>query len=351
MAPAGGARKPATINDVADLAGVSKSTVSNVLRRPEMVAVPTRDRVLGAIDRLAYRPNALARQLRHGRSTSIGIIVRDLRNPFLAEMASLIEREIARFGFAAMFCATEGAPDRERDAVDLMVENRVSGLAFLSYLERPEVIHDLIDGRLPAVFIGADEPWADSVTVDERRGGALAARHLLDMGHRRVAFVGPCLQDRADSLRLEGFRGVVTDAGIEPPVIRWDPPDGGVTVDGAGTSWRRLLGGEDALSGIFAANDFAAIDLIDAADSLGVRVPADLSIVGFDDIDIAGLQRISLTTIHQPRAELVRLGVDALMGRIDGRVVGAPRVILAGVSLTVRSSTGPLPARVASAIR
>ncbi len=337
-----GARPP-TLGDVAQLAGVSASTVSNVVRGADVVATRTRRRVLLAIDQLGYRPNALARHLLNGRATTIGIIARDLTNPFFAEMASLVEREVARFGFATMFCATEGDDDREEQAIGLLLENRVSGVVFLSFLGRPSLIERRINGQTPAVFIAAEEPWADSVTVDEHRGGELVARHLIELGHRRLAFVGPREQDRADARRLEGFLRAAADAGQQPMVVAWDPPDRAVTVDGAQTNWPAILTGPGSATGFFAANDFAAIDLLDVADALGVPVPGAISVVGFDDVDMARLRRINLTTVSQPRETLVRLGVEGLLGRIEGRIVGEPHVTLASVSLKVRGSTGRAP--------
>lgn len=335
------AGRPATLIDVASLAGVSPSTVSNVVRGSDVVAPRTRRRVQAAIEQLAYRPNALARHLLQGRATTIGVITRDLANPFYAEMASLVEREVARFGFAAMFCATEGDDDREEQAIGLMLENRVSGLVFLSFLGRPSEVEKKINGQVPVVFVAAEEPWADSVSVDEHRGGELVARHLIELGHRRLGFVGPRQPDRADARRLEGFLRAVADARLRPTVMAWDPPDGAVTIGGVLADWPTILGGRDAPTGIFAANDFAAIDLLDVADSLGIRVPDNLSIVGFDDVDMARLRRINLTTVSQSREALVRLGVDALFGRIEGRIAGDPHVTLASVSLKVRGSSGP----------
>lgn len=333
--------RPATLTDVAQFAGVSPSTVSNVVRGSDVVAARTRRRVLNAIAELGYRPNALARHLLRGRATTVGIIARDLRNPFFAEMASLVEREVARLGFAAMFCATEGVPEREQGAVELMLDNRVSGLVFLSFLDRPGKIAATIDGRVPSVFIAAEEPWTDSVTVDELRGGEIVARHLTELGHRRLAFAGPHHRDQADSRRLEGFVRAARDAGLEPLIVAWDPPEDRPSIGSRRTTWREILCGENAVTGVFAANDFAAIDLLDVADALGVRVPAELSVVGFDDVDMARLRRISLTTVSQPRAELVRLGVEALLGRIDGSRNGATTVTRLEVALQIRGSTGP----------
>lgn len=335
------ASRLATLGDVALLARVSPSTVSNVVRGSDVVAPRTRRRVLAAIEELAYRPNVLARHLLQGRATTIGIIARDLANPFFAEMAGLVEREVARFGFAAMFCATEGDDEREAQAISLMLDNRVSGLVFLSFLGRPSDVEKTINGQVPAVFVAAEEPWADSVTVDEHRGGELVARHLIELGHSRLAFVGPQHPDRADARRLEGFLRAAADSRLRPTVIAWDPPDGAVTIGGAIADWRTILRGPGAATGIFAANDFAAIDLLDVADALEIRVPGDLSIVGFDDVDMARLRRINLTTVSQSREALVRLGVEALLGRIEGRIVGEPLVTLASVALKVRGSSGP----------
>jgi LacI family transcriptional regulator len=337
------AARPATLGDVAQLAGVSMSTVSNVVRGATVVGPRTRRRVQNAIDQLGYRPNALARHLLQGRATTVGIIARDLRNPFFAEMASLVEREVARFGFAAMFCATEGDHEREEQAIRLMLENRVSGLVFLSFLGRPELIDTKINGQIPAIFIAAEERWADSVTVDEQRGGEIVARHLIGLGHKKLAFVGPHDPDRADARRLDGFLRAAADAGLQPKVIAWDPPDGPPTVGGVVKDWREILVGDESVTGIFAANDFAAIDLLDVADAVGVRVPQALSIVGFDDVDMARLRRIDLTTVSQPRDTLVRLGVETLLGRIEQRITGDPHVTLAGVTLKVRGSTAPPP--------
>ncbi|MEA2538211.1 MAG: LacI family transcriptional regulator [Chloroflexota bacterium] len=335
--------RPATLTDVAQFAGVSPSTVSNVVRGSDVVAARTRRRVLNAITELGYRPNALARNLLRGRATTVGIIARDLRNPFFAEMASLVEREVAGFGFAAMFCATDGDPDREEQAVELMLDHRVTGLIILSFLSHADLIATRINEQIPVVFVAAEEPWADSVTVDEHRGGEIVARHLIGLGHRRLAFIGPLQPDRADARRLEGFLRAAADAGLRPTVIAWDPPDGQPSVDGVAVEWGAILSGSAPLTGIFAANDFAAIDLLDVADALGVRVPEALSVVGFDDVDMARLRRINLTTVSQPRAALVRLGVGALLGRIEGRISGDPHVTLASVGLTVRGSTAPPP--------
>lgn len=335
-------RRLPTLGDVAALAGVSVSTASNVVRGSDVVAAPTRRRVQAAVEQLGYRPNALARQLLRGHAQLIGIVTRELRNPFLAEIATITEREFARAGYGAMFCATEGDAGRERDAVSLMLENRVAGIVFLSYLEGAARISEQIAGQVATTFIAASEPWSDSVSVDERRGGELVAEHLLQLGHRWMAFVLPSHPDTADLLRLEGFSRPVADAGGEVTVIGWDAPDGPIVVDGKPSNWATILGDGSTTTAALASNDFTAIDLLDVADMLGVNVPRELSVVGFDDVPSAALRRIDLTTVHQPRRELVRLGVEGLIGRIEGRLVGPPVTTYASVSLRTRGTTGPV---------
>jgi DNA-binding LacI/PurR family transcriptional regulator len=336
------ARLP-TLEDVAAVAGVSRSTVSNVVRGSSLVAPATRARVQAAIDRLGYRPNALARQLQQGRASLVGIVTHDLPNPFMAEIATLVERACLGAGLGPMLCTTDGDPGREEQAVSLLLENRVSGIVFLSYLQDPEGIAGRVAGVVPTVFIAATEPWSDSVAVDEALGGELVARHLLELGHRRLAFIGPTRPDPADRLRRDGFCRVVDGSGGAVVAAGWDGGDKDPIVDGSPTDWAGILTGPGRPTAVFASSDFLAIDLLDRANGLGVRVPEDLSLVGFDDVSFASFRRIDLTTVHQPRRELVRLGVERLVGRIDGRVEGPPALLVAGLDLRVRGTTGPGP--------
>ena len=160
--------------------------------------------------------------------------------------------------------------------------------------------------------------------------GELVAAHLLGLGHRQLAFVRPSHPDPADLLRLDGFTAPVMDAGGQVAVIEWDAPSGPIMANGAETSWEDVLRADPPVTGVFTSNDRTAIDLIDVGDNLGIHVPDDLSIVGFDDIPAAALRRIQLTTVHQPRHELARLGIDRLIGRIEGRIDGSAAADAAG---------------------
>lgn len=337
------ARKLPTILDVASLAGVSKSTVSNVVRGLPGVSEPTRLRVRLAIDDLGYRPNVLARQLVQQRTNILGVVVGDLANPFFAEMAKLVERHAAARGYTAMFCNTEGDSQSEVAGVETLLEYRVAGIVFLTFSGDSRTMRETLEHQVPVVFVGCHEDWGDVVSVDDARGGKLGTRHLIDVGHRRIAFVSiPELEDRSDESRWLGYCEALAQADLGPVVrIRWSPPSDHGLVDGIDRRLLDVFSGSERITAVFASNDVAAIALQELADRVGLRVPGDLSIVGFDDVPMAGLARISLTTLAQPRDELARLGIAALADRIERKLSGPPRTTLVGVDLVARRSTAP----------
>jgi LacI family transcriptional regulator len=338
------ARRPPTILDVASHAGVSKSTVSNVVRDFPGVSESTRRRVREAIDQLGYRPNVLARQLVQQRTNILGVVVGDLANPFFAEMAKLVERHAATRGYTAMFCNTEGDSESEIAGVETLLEYRVAGIVFLTFSGDSRTMRETLQHQVPVVFVGCHEDWGDVVSVDDVLGAKLGTSHLLDAGHRRIAFVSiPELEDRSDVSRGQGYGEALEDAGVRPVVrISWSPPADHASVDGIDRELVDVFKGPERVTAVFASNDVAAIALQEFADRVDLRVPGDLSIVGFDDVPMAGLARISLTTVAQPREELARLGIAAIVDRIERKVKGPPRTTLVGVSLVRRQSTAPL---------
>lgn len=338
------ARRPPTILDVASHAGVSKSTVSNVVRDFPGVSESTRRRVREAIDQLGYRPNVLARQLVQQRTNILGVVVGDLANPFFAEMAKLVERHAATRGYTAMFCNTEGDSKSEVAGVETLLEYRVAGIVFLTFSGDSRTMRETLQHQVPVVFVGCHEDWGDVVSVDDVRGAKLGTRHLVDAGHRRIAFVSiPELEDRSDVSRRQGYGEALEDAGLGPVVrISWSPPSDHASVDGIDRKLADVFSGPERVTAVFASNDVAAIALQEFADRVDLHVPGDLSIVGFDDVPMAGLARISLTTVAQPRDELARLGIATIADRIERKLKGPPRTTLVGVNLVTRKSTAPL---------
>lgn len=341
------ARRPPTILDVASQAGVSKSTVSNVIRGEVGVSQETKRRVESAIKQLGYRPNFLARQLVQQRTNILGVVVGDLANPFYAEMAKSVERHAATRGYTAMFCNTEGDSASELAGIEMLLAQRVAGIVFMAFSGDSRTMRETLQHRVPAVFLACHEDWGDVVAADDELGGRLATRHLLDSGHRRLAFLSiPELADSSDQARFVGCLKEVESAGASVRRISWSPPGDDVVMDGSRSDLRDVFSGDDRITGVFASNDVAAVDLMEFADRVGLHVPEDVSVVGFDDVPIAGLARIALTTVAQPRDQLALKGIETIIERIEGRRKGRPTTTLVSVNLVMRRSTAaPHPAR------
>jgi LacI family transcriptional regulator len=307
------------------------------------VSETTRRRVRVAIDELGYRPNVLARQLVQQRTSILGVVVGDLANPFYAEMAKSVERHAAARGYTAMFCNTEGDSQSELAGVDSLLQHRVAGIVFLAFSGDERTMRETLRHQVPAVFVSCKADWGDVVSVDDALGGRLGTRHLIEAGHRRIAFVSiPELEDESDRARWSGYCAALEEAGLGPPIrVEWSPPSTTARIDGTEQPLLELFGAEAGVTGVCSSNDVAAISLQEFADSVDLRVPADVSIVGFDDVPMAGLARIALTTVAQPRDELARLGIATIADRIERRLKGPPTRSLVDVALVPRRSTAP----------
>lgn len=305
-------RKPPTILDVASLAGVSKSTVSNVIQGKASVDELIKERVFAAIKQLDYKPNAGARYMRQ-RSKVLGVVVGDLTNPFHAELAAFVESHAANRSHSILLVSTGGVHEREVAGVRTLIEHRVAAVIFLS--SPSEKTFRLLDDGLPKVFIGLAMPEGLSVSIDEWAGSHLAVQHLASLGHRNIGFVSAMLADEPliEKVRFQGYRDGMAAAGL-PLVKTHLLREQGRRLHPQGEYQKLLidfLSGPNRPTAIVTALDRIAIEVISAADNVGLRIPEDLSVVGFDDIAIAGHSRIALTTIAQPMSELARIGVDA----------------------------------------
>jgi LacI family transcriptional regulator len=311
-----------TIFDVARRSGVSKSTVSNVLRGSVAVSPDLQRRVHAAVAELGYRPNAVARQLVLRRTSTIGLVVGDLGNPFYAELVKLLERHAHERGYSTSVSNTDGHPEREAARVAALLEQRVAGIAMLQFSGDRAILDELLAERVPVAVVSSTDPRADSVGVDERRGVALAVGHLAGLGHRGLAYVtSPLVEERTNRARRDSFTRACTREGCDgTALVLGEPLPEGVT-------------------GVAAANDMIAIELVERLEAGGLRVPEDVSVVGFDGIGVGALARIGLTTVGQPRAALAETGVRLLLERIDGAPDAPPRSVLLEPELIVRSTT------------
>lgn len=344
----GWASQRPTIIDVANLSGVSKSTVSNVIREKGHVAQATRVRVLEAIDALGYRPNALARDLVRRHANAIGVVVGDLANTFYAELVKLIEIQASQAGLTMIVCNTDGDLARERDRVESLLERSVRGVVLLQFSGDRAVLDEMRAAGVPVVVVSCADERADCVAVDDAGGMMLAVEHLYGAGHRAIAHVtGPLIEDTTRAARFAGYEQAMRRRRLAPVQLNanWegDVPD-------ARRKLRDLVMGSRRLTAFAAANDVMAIRLIDALEAAGLRVPKDASVTGFDGIELGAHLRIGLTTVAQPRAELAERGFELLLDHIDDTVASHHlRRVTLEPELVVRTSTAsPSPHDLAS---
>jgi LacI family transcriptional regulator len=294
-----------TISDVADRAKVSVGTVSNVVNRPERVAEDTRNRVQEAIAALGWVPNGSAATLRAGRATLVGLIVPDIRNPFFTEVARGAEDLAAASGEAIVVCNTDWLLANERRALEALARQRVRGVIinpagederYLEWLSARGIALVLLDHRRSAGLV-------PSVVVDDVLGGRLAGEHLLQLGHRKIALVnGPTSIPQCEDRRL-GLLAALAAAGLDPDrdlvsieVETMDATSGLAAVD-------RIFDSANPTA-VFCTNDLLAIGVIHGLRGRGLRTPADVAVVGYDDVELAAMTDPPLTTVHQPSYEL-----------------------------------------------
>jgi LacI family transcriptional regulator len=324
-----GFRRP-TIHDVAAASGVSKSTVSNVMRGASGPSAETRARVLAAVESLGYRPNAAARNLVQRRTNLLGVVVWDLANAFDAELVKRIELHASEHGYTTIVCNTGGRPELEASRIDALLEQRVDGLALLDFTGDRAVLSRLLADRVPVVMVSCWADYADCVAVDDRAGIALAVEHLVALGHERIGYVSQrAMEATTKRARAEAFERALERRGLEPR--------GEVDEEDVG----ELLRGSRRPTALVAATDHVAVRLIERLDAAGVRVPDDVSIVGFDGIAIGALSRIGLTTVAQPGDELARQAVSLLLNRIARGHDAAPEQHRLTPQLVIRASTAP----------
>jgi len=333
-----------TIIDVAARAGVSKSLVSLVLqgKGPPLVSEERRALVLDAVTELGYRPNTMARGLVRRRTGLVGVLVSDLRNPFFADLAESVDAEAARRGYRAVLAAGHRDAAREQLVVNDFLESRVEALVLLSPALSATAITRAVEG-VPVVVEGRPtfrSARVDLVGTDDALGAELAVRHLVELGHQRIAHIaGTALGAAA---RRKGYERAmrIHRCGQHVQVADCDETD-----SGGYEAARRLLSGPDRPTAVFAVNDVVALSVLAAAEDLDIAVPEQLSVVGFDDIYLAGLRGVGLTTVAQPVDQIAASMVSALLKRIEGADQTRPGVrTWLPPALTVRGTTGPAPA-------
>jgi DNA-binding LacI/PurR family transcriptional regulator len=314
-----------TIHDVAALAGVSKSSVSRVLRNSPLVSAESRDAVLRAIEELGYLPNSAARTLVRRQSNVIGVHVTDLHNPLFAEIVDGIEPIARARGYTLIVSSAKHSSGEESSVLNKLLELRVDGIICDTAKLHRRALQDAARSTPVAILTRTPElPRVDSVVTDDRAGAALVAEYLAGLGHRRISFVAD-VTERAGLDRIQGYKDAMVKLNLADEI---EIVPGGFTAAGGYEGARQLLDRDERPTAIFAANDFAALGVLDAASAVGVEVPADLSVVGYDDIWIASFAGIALTTVHQSARKIGEAAIEAVLARIEQPDRPARRVVL-----------------------
>ncbi len=328
-----------TITDVAKQAGVSKSLVSLVMRGARQVSAKRREAVLAAAAELGYRPNAMARGLVQRRSRVIGVMVSDLHNLFFADVVGGIRDQAVRANYDVLINTGNRDPAQEAEAIETLLQLRVDGLVLAAPLLDSQPIVDA-SRSVPVVVVARvlRSPLVDCVTDDDRAGVEAAVEHCASLGHRRIAHITGGRGAGATS-RRRGYEEAMEKLGLtrHKRVV-----SGTHTEEGGRRGARELLGRRPFPTAVIAPNDLAAIGVLDAIEERELRVPEDISLVGYDNTWLAGLRHISLTTVDQPRLKMGQLAMSALLERIElGR--SQPRRAVLPPRLVVRRTTAPPP--------
>lgn len=319
-----------TARDVAKRAGVSQSTVSRVLNNYKYVSPEVRQRVLQAIEELNYKPNQVARSLATSRSCMIGLLVADFNNPFYPETAHGIVEACRAYGYNVILGTTNNNQRVQAELIQSLRAQQVDGLILGSVQMGDPTVTELIESGFPCVLYNRIvHPDSGSyVVVDNRKGGRRAVEHLYSLGHRRIAILRGPHRFSTFAHRLEGFQEAMRELGLKANLCI---DFAAYAKDRRGTI-QRLLSGPAAPTAIFAVTDNYALDLLNTLGELGVRVPEDIALVGFDDISLASHSLIGLTTFTQQQHLQGRLAVEALMelirARDQGRTVPPTRIVL-----------------------
>ncbi|MFY1694879.1 MULTISPECIES: LacI family DNA-binding transcriptional regulator [unclassified Solwaraspora] len=331
-----------SIRDVAFRAGVSVGTVSNVLNRPDIVAAGTRSRVLAAISELGFVPNDAARQLRRGRGRTLGLVVLDVANPFFTDVARGVEEATSTAGMPVIFCNSDGDAAKENAYLDLLEEQRVQGVLITPVDDASERLLQLRERGVLVVLLDrrSRRPDLCSVSVNDRLGGELAVRHLIDAGHRRIAFVGGPTHLEQVRDRYAGAAAALVDAGLsERALRRFDTPS--LTVAAGRDAAARVLGvpRSSRVTAVFCANDLLALGVLQGLTRQQVRVPENIALVGYDDIDFAAAAAVPLSSVRQPRQRLGHTAATLLLDEAASPGTHRHEQVVFDPELVVRESS------------
>ncbi|QDO82643.1 LacI family DNA-binding transcriptional regulator [Shewanella psychropiezotolerans] len=328
-----------TIRDVAKLAGVSTTTVSHVLNKTRFVSAEGKAKVEAAVIELSYVPNTIARSLKGGSSRVLGMLITDANNPFYADLIQWVDQVAYRHGYNLILCNTQGNIERAKDYMVMLNQRRVDGMLMMSSDARQLPVSSY--GTMPMVMMdsGPEQAGYDRILDDSEQGGYMATKHLLESGHMSIGLLAGPLDKSNSQNRIAGYRRAMAEANAEVDE-RWIQ-SGEFTYEGGAEAMTRLLGQPCSVTAIFASNDLMVMGAIRVAGKLGLTIPLDLSIIGYDDIPGAKYFNPPLTTMSQPLEQLAEQAIAMLLARIETPEREGQRTLLPP-SLVIRDSVAVL---------
>ncbi len=329
-----------TIYDIAKLAGVSIATVSKVFNGKGRISESTRQRILRISEEINYQPNMLASALTGKKTYTIGLLIPDLVNPFFAELARHVEDRSHELGFNLVICNTDNNADKENKYIQLLRQKSADGIIVATGVRNEALLKELIEQHMPVALIAREQSTlaASSVVVDDYAGGYSAAAYLAEGGHKRIAVLAESLTVSSSKERIRGYRQALGEAGIRYDSSLIYVSD--FSVQGGKQMALQALAAHPRPSAIFACNDILAIGAMQAARELGIRIPQELSVVGFDNTILASMTDPPMSTVAQPIQQMGHQVVDLITQEINQEKKAKQRVVLLP-ELIVRGSSGP----------
>ena len=334
-----------TIADVAARAGVSMMTVSRVINRSGYASPNTRARVEEAIAELGYVPNAVARHLRSKRTKTIALVVSDITNPFFTTIARGVEDVASPRGYAVMFANTDENEREEIEYLQMLAQRQIDGVLLVPAGNSAEPFRLLSSQKIPVVVIDRRVPIRklDEVRCDSEDGAYRLVRHLLDLGHRKIAAITGTRHISTSTDRVAGYERAMREAGLPPGPVMYDS----YRLDGGYRRAKQLVEGDERPTAILATNNFLAFGALRALREAGLHVPDDISLVTFDDLPVEWHDDPFLTCLAQPAYELGRRAAQLLLEQLETGAKSKRQVIVLPGELIVRRSSGP-PAAVSA---
>ena len=318
-------------------------TVSRVINNSGYISQETRRRVEEAIAELGYVPNALARSLRFKQTKTIALVLTDITNPFFTTVARGVEDVASEQGFSVMFCNTDESPNEEANYLNVLVQKQVDGVLLVPARCSVDSVAFLQERSVPFVILDRhiDGVNVDTVRCDSEQGAYELMRHLLDLGHERIAILSGSLEVSTSADRVAGYRRAFAEAGLahDPDLVFY----GSFTQESGYRATQQALALTPKPTAIFAANNFIAVGALRVIREMGLRVPEDISVVTIDDPLASLVIEPFLTVVAQPAYQMGREATSLLLDRLSGRDDNPPREIILPVECIVRRSSGPVP--------